>query len=170
MQRAPSGPAPPHWERGYTARKTRKPFYTLLMVRAFSLALLLFGLTAASPAAEVSPDDAIAIRTVIAEQLEAFARDDARRAFSLATIGIRERFGTPEVFMDMVRTGYPVVYRPKSVQFEKPAVVDGEVIQPVRMNDADGEAWIALYPMHRQPDGVWRINGCQLARLRGERV
>ena len=140
------------------------------MVRTFVLALLLFGLTAASPAAEVSPEDTLAIRAVIAEQLEAFARDDARRAFALATSVIRERFGTPEVFMDMVRTGYPVVYRPKSVQFEKPAVVDGEVIQPVRMTDAEGNAWIALYPMKRQTDGLWRINGCQLARLRGQQV
>ena len=70
----------------------------------------------------------------------------------------------------MVRTGYPVVYRPQSVQFEKPAVVVGEVIQPVRMTDAEGNAWIALYPMQRQADGVWRINGCQLARLQGERA
>jgi Domain of unknown function (DUF4864) len=140
------------------------------MVRTFTLALLFFALTATSPAAEVSPEDATVIRGVIAEQLEAFARDDARRAFSLATSDIRERFGTPEVFMDMVRTGYPVVYRPKSVQFEKPAIVDGEVIQPVRMTDAEGNAWIALYPMQRQADGVWRINGCQLARLRGQQV
>jgi hypothetical protein len=140
------------------------------MVRTFGLALVLFGLAASSPAAELSSEDAIAIRGVIAEQLEAFARDDARRAFALATNGIRERFGTPEVFMDMVRTGYPVVYRPKSVQFEKPAVVEGEVIQPVRMTDAEGNAWIALYPMQRQADGVWRINGCQLARLRGHQV
>ncbi len=140
------------------------------MVRTLALALFLLGLTAASPAAEVPPEDAIAIRAVIAEQLEAFARDDARRAFALATTGIRERFGTPEVFMDMVRTGYPVVYRPKSVQFERPAVVDGEVIQPVRMTDAEGNPWIALYPMQRQADGLWRINGCQLARLQGRRV
>jgi hypothetical protein len=140
------------------------------MLRAFALALLLVGLTAPSPAAEVSREDAAAIRAVVAEQLEAFARDDARHAFSLATTGIRERFGTPEVFIHMVRTGYPVVYRPKSVQFEPPAVVDGEVIQPVRMTDVEGAAWIALYPMQRQADGVWRINGCQLARLRAQSV
>ncbi len=140
------------------------------MVRTFALALLLSGLAAASPAAEVSPEDATAIRAVITEQLDAFARDDARRAFSLATSGIRERFGTPEVFMDMVRTGYPVVYRPRSVQFQKPAVIDDEVIQPVRMTDAEGNAWIAFYPMQRQADGGWRINGCQLARARGEHV
>jgi hypothetical protein len=33
------------------------------------------------------------------------------------------------------------------------------------MTDASGSAWVALYPMVKQPDGTWRINGCQLARL-----
>jgi hypothetical protein len=140
------------------------------VVRSLILAFLVFGCAAASPAADVSAEDARAIRAVITEQLDAFARDDGARAFSLATSGIRERFGTPETFMAMVRTGYPVVYRPQSVQFEPPAVVDGEVIQPVRMTDADGQAWIAFYPMQRQADGAWRINGCQLERLRGQRT
>ncbi len=132
------------------------------MVRTLVLALCCFAATAH---AEVPPEDEAAIRAVITEQLAAFARDDGERAFSLATPGIRERFGTPEVFMDMVRTGYPVVYRPKSVQFEKPALVHGEVVQPVRMSDAEGRWWIAFYPMERQADGRWRINGCQLRRL-----
>jgi len=140
------------------------------VVRSLTLAFCLFGFAVASPAADVSPADAAAIRAVIAEQLDAFARDDGPRAFALATSGIRAQFGSPEVFMEMVRTGYPVVYRPKSVQFEQPAVVDGEVIQPVRMTDADGESWIAFYPMLRQADGRWRINGCQLERLRGVRA
>jgi Domain of unknown function (DUF4864) len=142
----------------------------LLVLRSLTFALCLLGFVAPSPAADVTAEDAAAIRAVIAEQLDAFARDDAPRAFALATSSIRERFGSPEIFMDMVRTAYPVVYRPKSVQFEQPAVVDGEVIQPVRMTDADGESWIAFYPMQRQPDGRWRINGCQLERLRGQRA
>ena len=140
------------------------------MVRSLLVALLLLGCAVASPAADLSEADAKAVRAVITEQLEAFARDDAARAFSLATSAIRERFGSPERFVDMVRTGYPVVYRPQSVQFEKPALIDGEVIQPVRMTDADGEAWVAFYPMQRQPDGRWRINGCQLEKARGERA
>jgi hypothetical protein len=140
------------------------------MVRSLLIALLFFGCAVASPAADLSAEDASAVRAVITEQLDAFARDDAARAFALATSGIRERFGSPDVFIDMVRTGYPVVYRPKSVQFERPAVIDGEVIQPVRMTDADGEAWVAFYPMQRQADGRWRINGCQLEKVRGRRA
>ncbi len=60
--------------------------------------------------------------------------------------------------------------RPKTVQFEKPVVIEGEVVQPVRMTDVEGRAWVALYPMQRQADGGWRINGCQLARLPGREV
>jgi hypothetical protein len=129
-------------------------------------ALLLCALTL-SNAAEISADDSAAIRAVIREQLDALARDDAARAFSLATPGIRARFGTPDAFLEMVRTAYPVVYRPRSVEFDASVIIEGEVMQPVRMIDAQGAAWIALYPMERQADGQWRINGCQLARIAG---
>jgi len=51
------------------------------------------------------------------------------------------------------------------VSFDAPTIIGEDLVQPVRMTDADGRAWIALYPMQRQPDGAWRINGCQLGRL-----
>lgn len=112
--------------------------------------------------------DARAVREVIEAQLDAFQKDDAPRAFSYATSDIREAFRTPENFLEMVRTSYPAVYRPKTVKFEAPQLVDDVVVQLVRLTDADGRAWIALYPMQREPDGTWRINGCQLARLAGQ--
>ena len=112
--------------------------------------------------------DARAVRAVIEAQLDAFRQDDAARAFSLASPGIRATFGTPENFMEMVRTSYAVVYRPRSVKFETPMAFDGQVVQPVRMTDDEGRAWIAIYPMQRQPDGSWRTNGCQLGRLAGQ--
>jgi len=102
---------------------------------------------------------------VIEAQLDAFKRDDAARAFSYAAPGIRATFGTPENFMAMVREEYAVVYRPSSLSFDVPMMAGGELVQPVRMTDAAGRAWLALYPMEKQPDGSWRINGCQLARL-----
>lgn len=133
-------------------------------LRALLLALAPLVATAqdAVPAA-----DAQAVRAVIEAQLDAFRRDDAARAFSLATPGIRQAFGSAENFIAMVRGSYAAVYRPKSVAFDAPLVIDGELIQPVRLTDAEGRAWLALYPMQRQPDGSWRTNGCQLARLAG---
>ena len=118
----------------------------------------------------VSPEDARALRAVIEAQLDAFAKDDAERAFALATPGIRETFGSAERFIEMVRSSYAVVYRPASVAFEKPVVIDGMVVQPVRLTDSQGRAWIALYPMERQGDGSWRTNGCQLSRIAGQQV
>jgi hypothetical protein len=118
----------------------------------------------------VSPSDARAVREVIQAQLDAFRKDDSERAFGLAAVGIRDIFGTAQKFMEMVRKSYPVVYRPKSVLFESPVLVEGQVVQPVRMTDDEGRGWIAIYPMQRQPDGSWKTNGCQLARLAGQQV
>ena len=130
----------------------------------------LFSACASAQAQELSKDDALAIRTVVTEQLDAFRRDDVERAFSLATSGIQAKFGSPEAFMEMVRTGYPVVYRPGSVHFAEPEILEGIVVQPVRMTDDEGRAWIAVYPMQRQPEGGWRIDGCELARLQGREI
>ncbi|SRR5258706_13472531 len=121
----------------------------------------------ASAQEAVPPRDARAVRAAIEAQLEAFRRDDAERAFSLATPGIRATFGTAQAFMHMVRTQYAVVYRPSSVSFEAPVVIGGELVQPVRFTDAAGRRWLALYPMQRQPDGRWLTNGCELTPLGG---
>jgi Domain of unknown function (DUF4864) len=139
----------------------------MAMSRFLLVAALLMGALGLSAAAEVSRDDSAAIRAVVTEQLDAFARDDAVRAFSLATPAIRARFGTAEAFLEMVRSDYAVVYRPRSIEFDTSVVIEGEIVQPVKMIDAQGAAWIALYPMQRQADGTWRINGCQLARITG---
>jgi Domain of unknown function (DUF4864) len=132
--------------------------------------VLFLGSTAAAAQSAVSPGDARAVREVIEAQLDAFKKDDAARAFSLATAAIRERFGSADNFLEMVRTSYAVVYRPRSVLFEAPVLIDGQVVQPVRMTDAEGRGWVALYPMQRQPDGSWRTNGCQLGRLAGQEI
>jgi len=134
--------------------------------RAFLFALLFPPLLAWAQQ-PVPGADAGAIRQVIEAQIAAFRRDDAEGAFALATPGIRAAFGTAQNFLEMVRTSYAVVYRPRSVQFEAPVVVDGEVVQAVRMTDAEGRAWIALYPMQKQADGSWKTNGCQLGRVAG---
>ena len=129
------------------------------------LALLLLAVALPAAAADLAPRDAAAIRDVIERQMEAFRRDDGPAAFALATDGIRERFGSAATFLEMVRRAYPAVYRPGSVLFEKPETLEGAIVQPVRLTDAEGRAWLALYPMQRRPDGQWRINGCQLSRL-----
>jgi len=136
------------------------------MRRALIATALVLALAPALAGAQaVSDADARAVRQVIQAQLEAFRRDDAARAFSYAAPGIRDTFGTPEKFMAMVREQYAVVYRPRAVSFEEPLIVGEDLVQPVHMTDGYGHAWMAIYPMAKQPDGSWRINGCHLARL-----
>jgi len=121
---------------------------------------------------QVSADDARALQAVIRAQLAAFAEDQAGKAFAYATPSIQRAFVTPENFLAMVRNSYPVVYRPAAVAFLAPfpaSAADGaQVLQPVRMTDADGLLWIAVYMMQRQPDGAWLTNGCRLARSQGQ--
>jgi len=103
-----------------------------------------------------------AIREVIQAQLDAFLQDQDELAFSYATPGIREQFKTAENFMRMVKTSYQAVYRPVSVAFIDTAVEDGVPIQMVQFSDSAGAVWIGLYPMQRQPDKSWKVNGCRL--------
>jgi hypothetical protein len=118
----------------------------------------------------ITSEDARAVREVIEAQLDAFQKNDAERAFALATPGIRETFGDADSFMAMVKQSYAVVYRPKSVQFVEPLLIEGQLIQRVMMTDAEGRLWMAMYPMQKQPDGSWRTNGCQIGRVYGLRT
>lgn len=124
----------------------------------------------AAQAAPVSKGDTKKIRSVIQAQLDAFARDDAQRAFSYAAPGIRKMFGTPERFLAMVREGYPVVYRPASVGFLAPEANGATVIQAVEMADGEGTLWVAVYQLERQRGGAWRITGCELMPSDGKVV
>lgn len=101
-----------------------------------------------------------AVRTVIEAQLAAFAADDAQRAFSHATAGIRQQFGDAERFMAMVRNGYPMVVRPSSASFFQPRRVDTVVLQVVQLRDGAGKLWRATYQVEPQRDGSWQIGGC----------
>jgi hypothetical protein len=112
-------------------------------------------------AEELNADDVGAMQRVIDAQLAAFSRDDEQGAFSFASPGIRERFGTAATFAAMVREQYAVVYRPASRAFLRPVVEDGTVIFPVQLSGGDGRVWVALYVMLRV-GADWKIAGCQL--------
>jgi hypothetical protein len=115
----------------------------------------------------VARADARQVRAVVEAQLDAFARDDAERAFSYAAPSIRSMFGDAERFMAMVRRSYPVVYRPAAVAFLVAEADGDEVVQPVHFTDAEGTVWLAVYRLERQPDRSWRISGCVVAPSSG---
>jgi len=129
-----------------------------------AMAALLHAWVLATP---IAAADEKKIQSVVQAQLDAFAADDAKRAFSYAAPSIRKVVGTADNFMAMVRQGYPAVYRPASVQFLKPESIDNEVMQRLQLTDGQGDNWIATYTMERQKDKSWRISGCTLAPQRG---
>jgi hypothetical protein len=118
---------------------------------------------AAVGAAVVPEADARAVRSVIEAQLDAFAADDAERAYSYASAAIRSQFTDAAAFMAMVRAGYPMVVRPATVTFFQPSLVGGAVLQKVQLRDRAGRLWQATYQLEQQAAAGWRINGCVVA-------
>ncbi len=141
-----------------------------LVRRLIAVAVLVLGAAIAGPTAAqqtqqgatIVPNDAAAIRDVIAHQLNAFQHDDGAAAFNDATPMIREMFRTPDIFMQMVKSGYRPVYRPRHVEFGVIDTVEGQLTQHVIVTGSDGAEVEALYFMERQKDGRWLINGCVL--------
>ena len=130
------------------------------------IAVLLLLLTAAPAKAEgLAASDQAAIAAVIRDQIAAFRVDDAKRAFGYASPAIQAKFGTPEEFLDMVRSGYVQVYRAREVSFREIALEQGVPVQAVEIRGADGTGVLALYFMERQPDGSWKIHGVIIAEL-----
>ena len=93
-------------------------------MRAVQLLMVAFFGIWALPASAggLSPKDQKQIIEVVQAQLDAFAQDDAAKAFSLAAPNIRHLVGTAENFLEMVRTQYEIVYRPSSATFMQPWV------------------------------------------------
>ena len=100
---------------------------------------------ASSPVISKTNAIATAIAMVIQAQLDAFAADDASLAFSYAAPNIKAMFDTPEKFLQMVKSSYPVVYRPTSVTFLAPESDGAAINQPVAMTDMQGSEWVAVY-------------------------
>ena len=131
--------------------------------RSFLAGLAAASLAAGPTWAQAAPD-AAAIRDVIGSQLDAFLADDGQRAWFYASPGIQQMFRTEDIFMGMVRNGFQPVYRPKSRAFEALRDTATGPEQDVRLTDAAGEEWIAIYSMEQQPDGSWKIAGCRLVK------
>ncbi len=145
-----------------------------MISRSRALAVLLFGMLAlttvgCATAAAQRDADALpatewkAIQRVIAEQRAALIAGEAAKAFGYASPGIRSQFGDPDTFIAMVRGAYAALISARHVEFLEGAVIDGIVVQPLRLIDSDDTVRVALYTMERQDNGTWRIAGCVIA-------
>ena len=110
-----------------------------LLVLWVGLAGLAFG--PASAGAAVTAAQAKQVQLLVRAQLDAFASDDAPRAFSYAATSIQKMFGTPDQFLEMVRASYPVGYRPASGPVLTPKFEGKAVVQPVHTPCCRAGAW-----------------------------
>lgn len=106
------------------------------------------------------------IQDVIRKQIDAFRSDDFDSAFAYASPDIRRMFGSPEIFGQMVRNGYPMVWRPSALRFLEQRE-EGEMIwQRVLIQDAQGRVHMLEYQMLETVNG-WKINAVQMLPATG---
>jgi len=138
------------------------------MLRSILAVVLLAFISVAAFAQSISETEKTEFQRIIAAQISAFRADDGPTAYSFAAPVVRNIFPTPEIFMSMVKRGYPQVYRPQSFNFTE-ALIDpmGRPAQKMLVVGPDGKTYEALYSMEKQPDGTWRISGCTLLEVPG---
>lgn len=132
-----------------------------LILSIFLVAQALIGSNAARA------DAASEIQSVITDQLKAFNADDGSRAYGHAADIIKQIFPSQDIFMEMVRTGYPPVYRAKEWSFAEPTPLENGYSQIVELTDQQGRQWNALYTLERDSAGNWKITGCRILRSEG---
>lgn len=128
------------------------------------LAVPLVLMTLLAPVQAQSRDDAI--RDTIGRQFDAFRADDFAGAFEFASPNIQGIFGSADNFGAMVRNGYPMVWRPGSVQYLDLREEDGRLKQRVEIEDASGTVHYLDYEMIETEDG-WKINGVAVVKQPG---
>ena len=92
-------------------------------------------------------------RAVIAQQLDAFQRDAWDEAYAFAAPGVKRSFPTVDSFSQMVRQGYPMVWRPSDVEFLGATEERGLIWHRLRLIGPDGGRYIATYIL-RDVDGA----------------
>ena len=144
---------------------------TLVRSLVPALAATVLGLPLAAPAcaAATNADSVLAdaewraIRGTIGGQLAALKAGNAGKAFAQASPSIRQQFGTAANFLAMVRAAYGALIAARYTEFLEGAIIEGNVIQPLRLVAPDNSVQVALYTMQKQSDGRWKISGCVLA-------
>ncbi|MGB1311319.1 MAG: DUF4864 domain-containing protein [Leucothrix sp.] len=121
---------------------------------------LLAGFLAASPMtlADEKTRDA-AITAVVTDQIDAFSKDDSKRAFSHASPMIKAGIRSHERFLMMVKRSYGMIYRPSSHEMQEVKSIEGKLYQVVLFVDQDRNRFKIFYEMQKQDDGSWKING-----------
>lgn len=127
-------------------------------MRGFVLGIALMFCFASASAQSGGESVGEQIETVISSQFTAFQENDVAEAFTFASPMIQSMFGSPERFGQMVKSGYPMVWRPRDVSFTCLTERDGQFFQSMLITDAAGKKHSLDYEMI-ETDAGWLING-----------
>ena len=138
------------------------------MVKIHWIVLILLILLSSVTGKADQKDSAAVMFSVIQTQLDAFARNDAVKAYAQASPRIQSIFPNAEIFMAMVRQGYSALISPAFVSFLGVVDDSGRPVVRVLVEGRDGRRWMAFYTMVKLADASWRIGGCFLTKLSEE--
>ena len=106
-------------------------------------------------------DEKADIQSTISDQLRAFASDNFIEAFTHASPGIKDIFGTVENFSNMVKKGYPMVWRYNNFEFLNLEETPQGYSQMVRITDQNDKLFLLKYFM-KNVAGIWKISGVSI--------
>ena len=106
-------------------------------------------------------DEKTDIQSTISDQLRAFASDNFIEAFTHASPGIKDIFGTVENFSNMVKKGYPMVWRYNNFEFLNLEETPQGYSQIVRITDQNDKLFLLKYFM-KNIAGIWKISGVSI--------
>ena len=106
-------------------------------------------------------DEKADIQSTISDQLRAFASDNFIEAFTHASPGIKDIFGTVENFSNMVKKGYPMVWRYNNFEFLNLEETPQGYSQIVRITDQNDKLFLLQYFM-KNVAGIWKISGVSI--------
>ena len=106
-------------------------------------------------------DERADIQSTISDQLRAFASDNFIEAFTHASPGIKDIFGTVENFSNMVKKGYPMVWRYNNFEFLNLEETPQGYSQIVRITDKNDKLFLLKYFM-KNVAGIWKISGVSI--------
>ncbi|WP_117191149.1 DUF4864 domain-containing protein [Rhizobium terrae] len=125
------------------------------------LCFALFSFTAAK-----AEDPVADAQAVIASQIAALRHDDAEKAYSFASPGIRSLYPNKDQFLAMVRKAYEPVYHAGNYAFGRSKTIGGGevVLQEVMISAKEGKDWTAIYEMRLMDDGSYKVNSVRMIR------
>jgi len=130
--------------------------------------LIMFYLCLGLPLVSVAEDDVtVNIQQVITEQLTAFLNEDAPAAWEHAHPSIKEKFGSADIFLLMVKQAYTPMMSFTQLEFLSLTALDDSWLQKVRLMDRRGDRYELNYILIESKPEIFEIAGVTIEANNG---